>query len=223
MRCPSCAAETPDGSRFCGICGYKLERVSPPPPILAGGQRSGVSGAGVSSSSSSSSSALALPVSRGAWWLRVLALLLVDAALFGAGVVLIVSYLDAREQASRARPAAGPAASMPAEPTRAQAADEATQQQISRAVKGLEPDIQRCYSQATQAAGQNRPPEGRLHIGLTFAADGRVTRAAAVVDDLASPSLTRCVEALFQGLRLPERPGGAPVETTWPLRFQAPG
>jgi hypothetical protein len=157
--------------------------------------------------------------------MRVLALLVVDATLIGMGVALILSYLDAREHASNAARPTASAAAAPAESLRVHddaAADERIRQQVSEAVDRLRPDIQRCYAEASQAAGPGALPEGRLDVGLTIAADGRLTRAAAVVDDLGSQSLTRCVEALFQDLRFSERPGGESVETVWPLRFKAP-
>jgi hypothetical protein len=47
-----------------------------------------------------------LPVSRGARWARILAVLALNAVLAGAGIAMIVSYLHARERAQTAPPTA---------------------------------------------------------------------------------------------------------------------
>jgi TonB family protein len=51
-----------------------------------------------------------LPVSRGARWARIAAVLVLDAVLVGAGVAMIASYLDARERARKPQPTVEPSA-----------------------------------------------------------------------------------------------------------------
>lgn len=106
MRCPHCAGEILDGSRFCGICGRKLASATIPAASAAGAAAGGQpapSGAVRSASpgkpraelipvSESVVAPLELPISRGARWARILAVLALDVALAGAGVAMIVSF-----------------------------------------------------------------------------------------------------------------------------------
>ena len=116
MRCPHCAGEIPAGSRFCGICGRNIT-VSPgampgaSAPAVTDPRRWGAAG-GVSVESEDaglSMSLFELPVSRRARRLKVALVLGLDAILAAAGVIMILSYLEAREA-----PAAVPAAGEPA-------------------------------------------------------------------------------------------------------------
>ena len=110
MRCPHCAGEILDGSRFCGICGRRLASATIPavtpaggPALTAGDGRPEPSGAVRSATpgkpraelipvSESVVAPIELPVSRGARWARILAVLALDVALAGAGVAMIVSF-----------------------------------------------------------------------------------------------------------------------------------
>src|SRR5687768_11082929 len=115
MRCPHCAGEIPDGSRFCGICGRAIEydevggvladpaEDAPPPPSRAFG--AGMAGR--------SMSLFDLPASPAARLTRIIAVVALDLVLVGAGIAMIVSYLNARERgrgAPRQVEAEGPAA-----------------------------------------------------------------------------------------------------------------
>ena len=100
MRCPHCAGEIPDGSRFCGICGRAIEydevggvvsdlvEDAPPPP--ARGFGAGMAG--------KSMSLFDLPPTPAARLTRVIAVVALDLVLVGAGVAMIVSYLNARDR-----------------------------------------------------------------------------------------------------------------------------
>jgi hypothetical protein len=125
MRCPHCAGEILDGSRFCGICGRRLAAATIPADPAAAGPAAG-SGRPVAGANSSAARAagggelepsgqvraaapgkpraelipvsesvvapIELPVSRGARWARILAVLALDVALAGGGVAMIVSF-----------------------------------------------------------------------------------------------------------------------------------
>ena len=98
MRCPNCAGEVPAGSRFCGICGRNV--TAAPEPVAqvlgsasGGGQWPAVAARG---DAQSAMSLFELPASRGARTAKLALVLVLDAILAGAGIVMIVSYLDAR-------------------------------------------------------------------------------------------------------------------------------
>ena len=101
MRCPHCAGEILDGSRFCGICGRQCAAPAAPltlPPdgrVSAGDIARGSQGSG----GLSSLSLFELPVSRGARVIRILAVLALDAALVVAGIAMMVSYMNDRDRA----------------------------------------------------------------------------------------------------------------------------
>jgi hypothetical protein len=114
MRCPHCAGEILDGSRFCGICGRRLAATTIPAGSAAAGSAAGADSAAARAApepsgavratstgkpraelipvSESVVAPLELPVSRGARWARILAVLVLDVALAGAGVAMIVSF-----------------------------------------------------------------------------------------------------------------------------------
>lgn len=89
MRCPHCASEILDDSRFCGICGR----------AIAAARRQHASDQGMVAPASGevrrgagSASALELPVSRGARRGRILAVLALDVIMAGVGLSLILSH-----------------------------------------------------------------------------------------------------------------------------------
>ena len=102
MRCPHCAGEILDGSRFCGICGRRLASATIPAVTAAGGQaepsgpvRSAAPGkprAELIPVSEAGVAPIELPISRGARWARIVAVLALDVALAGAGVAMIASF-----------------------------------------------------------------------------------------------------------------------------------
>lgn len=123
MRCPHCAGEIPDLSRFCGICGRYID----PGGVHSRGQSAGTTAGngraavasatgelrggaaakaapGAGAPTGSSLSLFELPVSRGARIARIVLILALDAILVGAGVAMIVSYLNARDRARGATP-----------------------------------------------------------------------------------------------------------------------
>jgi hypothetical protein len=110
MRCPHCAGEILDGSRFCGICGRRLASATIPavagaggpaatassPAATAGSPAATAAGGGggqpepsgpVRSASPGKPRAELIPVSE-----RILAVLALDVALAGAGVAMILSF-----------------------------------------------------------------------------------------------------------------------------------
>ena len=113
MRCPHCAGEIPAGSRFCGICGRNIT-VSPGgatgagAPAVTDPRRWGAGGVSAEAEDADLSMSLfELPVSRRARRLKVALVLALDAILAAAGIIMILSYLEARE-APAAAPAVAP-------------------------------------------------------------------------------------------------------------------
>jgi hypothetical protein len=116
MRCPHCAGEIPDGSRFCGICGRAIEydevggvisdpvEDAPAPPSRGFG--AGMAG--------KSMSLFDLPPTPAARLTRIIAVVALDLVLIGAGVAMIVSYLNTRNRATAA-PRKAEAGAPPAE------------------------------------------------------------------------------------------------------------
>ena len=112
MRCPHCAGEIPAGSRFCGICGRNIT-ISPGGEFTGGDAAPAVQavpwpagGAPVAAGEALGSMSLfELPVSRGARTVKLALVLLLDAILAGAGVVMIWTYLAARRQSPPPPPA----------------------------------------------------------------------------------------------------------------------
>jgi hypothetical protein len=100
MRCPHCDGEILDGSRFCGICGSRLASRTIPAVAPISGQPapSGPARAAptsrvvVTAVAEAGMAPIELPISRGARWARILALLALDVVLAGAGVAMIVSF-----------------------------------------------------------------------------------------------------------------------------------
>lgn len=114
MRCPHCAGDIPAGSRFCGICGRNIT-------ISPGGELSGGDAGGALQAAAwpalgapgvgdalGSMSLFELPVSRGARTVKLALVLLLDAVLAGAGIVMIWTYLAARHESPPAPPAPRP-------------------------------------------------------------------------------------------------------------------
>lgn len=118
MRCPHCAGEILDGSRFCGICGRRLAAATIPAGAVVAGQAGPVAGAPPARSRrelvpvpEAGMAPIELPISRGARWARIAAVLALDVALAGAGVAMILSFARDCEGLRSAGPAtAAPAA-----------------------------------------------------------------------------------------------------------------
>lgn len=91
MRCPHCRGEIPTASRFCGVCGGN---VTIPPTRDAHGAHS------ATDLGDTSASLFDLPVSNGAKLARVLMIVVLNLALVGGGVALIIEYLHKRAQAT---------------------------------------------------------------------------------------------------------------------------
>lgn len=110
MRCPNCAGEVPAGSRFCGICGRNVTAAPEPVAQVLGSASGGGQwpAAAARAEAQPAMSLFELPVSRGARAAKMALVLVLDAILAGAGIVMILSYLDARE-ATPAKRAPGPA------------------------------------------------------------------------------------------------------------------
>lgn len=177
--------------------------------------------ASASSPNAQAQSSLQIPISRGARFARIGALLALDAVLIALGIVFLLGYLDARDAAatdvSSAKPGAAPA-SIEDETGQRRSVESA----VSALVDGHRGDIQRCYGAATTGRSDDSPLEGRLDIDLTIDARGAITAAAAKVNDTGSKDLAACVSELFKKWSLPGPPDRAPVHITWPLRFKAP-
>ena len=98
MRCSHCAGEILDGSRFCGICGRRLASATIPAAAAVSGQPAPAGDAAPESPrvtltpvAEPGKAPLELPISRGARWARIVAVLALDVALAGAGAAMIVS------------------------------------------------------------------------------------------------------------------------------------
>jgi hypothetical protein len=108
MRCPHCAGEIPAGSRFCGICGRSIAlaadglQAPEDPGRWAGSHPGGAPG----ESHVDSVSLFELPPSRAGRRAKLALLLVLDAVLAGAGIVMLLSYLESRRDARRAPAAA---------------------------------------------------------------------------------------------------------------------
>ena len=102
MRCPNCAGEIPAGSRFCGICGRNIT-VAPLAEALGDASAGGrwPAAAARPDPAQPAMSLFELPVSRGARTAKLALVLVLDAILAGAGIVMILSYLDARRGSER--------------------------------------------------------------------------------------------------------------------------
>ncbi len=99
MHCPHCSAELHEQSAFCGVCGKPLPADAAAAPRRAGVIEAAITGA---------SSVFELPVNPQARLLRVLLVLVFDAALAAGGVWMIVSYLHARDaRGAASAPASG--------------------------------------------------------------------------------------------------------------------
>jgi hypothetical protein len=98
MRCPHCAGEIPAGSRFCGICGRGIAQ---PGDVHAPAQPGwGAGHPARAQSAVDSVSLFELPSSRSGRRAKLALILVLDAILAGAGVVMLLAYLEAR-RASR--------------------------------------------------------------------------------------------------------------------------
>ncbi|HTM20698.1 MAG TPA: AgmX/PglI C-terminal domain-containing protein [Kofleriaceae bacterium] len=99
MRCPHCAGEIPDGSRFCGICGRAIEYDEVGGLVLPGNEEPGPPAAFGGGAAGRSMSLFDLPPRSGGRVGRVIAVVALDLVLAGAGAAMIVSYLNARARA----------------------------------------------------------------------------------------------------------------------------
>jgi hypothetical protein len=109
MRCPHCAGEIPAGSRFCGICGRGIT------PAVGGGGRAAAEARPSSPSQVSpveSVSLFELPDSRAGRRARMALVLVLDAILAGAGLVMMLAYFESRSEGREPAPAAS-GASLP--------------------------------------------------------------------------------------------------------------
>jgi hypothetical protein len=169
MRCPHCAGEILDGSRFCGICGRQCAAPAAPMTLPPDGSAKApaAASANVGRSGMSSMSLFELPVSRGARMVRVFAVLALDAVLVVAGIAMIVSYMNDRDRA--ASPASAPDAGVAevrveaATPTlvKADSDDSATK----RAADGARPTKKRTSSKPRTSGGSTSG--GRTSGGST--------------------------------------------------------
>ncbi|HEU5058746.1 MAG TPA: hypothetical protein VFU21_19570 [Kofleriaceae bacterium] len=98
MRCPNCAGEVPAGSRFCGICGRNVTAAPEAVAHVLGSASGGGQwhAAAARAEAQPAMSLFELPVSRRARAAKLALVLVLDAILAGAGIVMILSYLDAR-------------------------------------------------------------------------------------------------------------------------------
>ncbi|HKE19005.1 MAG TPA: zinc ribbon domain-containing protein [Kofleriaceae bacterium] len=108
MRCPHCAGEIPAGSRFCGICGRSIAASRRTPPGAQPGWGADDARHAAASEEVDSVSLFELPASRAGRRAKLALILVLDAILAGAGVVMIVSYADSRRESRRAASPASP-------------------------------------------------------------------------------------------------------------------
>ena len=98
MRCPNCAGEVPAGSRFCGICGRNVTAAAEAPLAHAmGDAAAGGHWPAAAPDAKPAMSLFELPAARRPRAVKMALVLVLDAILAGAGVVMILSYLDARK------------------------------------------------------------------------------------------------------------------------------
>lgn len=100
MRCPNCAGEVPAGSRFCGICGRNVTTAPAPPLAHAIGDASAGGrwpAAPAAPEARAAMSLFELPAARRPRAAKLALVLALDAILAAAGIVMILSYLDARK------------------------------------------------------------------------------------------------------------------------------
>jgi hypothetical protein len=97
MRCPNCAGEVPAGSRFCGICGRNVTAAAEAPLAHAIGDGGRWPAAPAQPDAQAAMSLFELPAARRPRVAKMALVLVLDAILAGAGIVMILSYLDARK------------------------------------------------------------------------------------------------------------------------------
>ncbi len=166
MRCPHCAGQIPDKSRFCGICGRQI-----PAGVV---DRRDVDKRGVSSGtlgrapgSFGSMSLFELPVSRGARIARVVSILALDAVLVGTGLAMILSYVNARDQRRAAPQVVDAGAStarvevLPPTPVRPPATRKPVTSRDERRAPRSPRSVAQPSSKKTPAGGHAHPKAGR--------------------------------------------------------------
>lgn len=250
MRCPNCAGEVPAGSRFCGICGRNVT-VAPEPLAQVVGSASGGGQwpAAARREAQAAMSLFELPASRGARTAKLALVLVLDAILAGAGIVMILSYLDARRAdpapARKPDPAVvkvgAPKVVVPAAPA---APPEAKEKKPKEAAETRQPkaapiggvvadvsgemrqlvarhagDLERCYQREAKVYGPQDPLEGRIDVHVTVMPDGTARDVRAGENTTGSAELADCTVAVFRTFGLPSG-GAAPVELVWPLQFR---
>jgi len=194
MRCPNCAGEIPAGSRFCGICGRNIT-VAPAPvaqvlgDASAGGQWQAETVAR-RPDEEPAMSLFELPVSRGARTAKMALVLVLDAILAGAGIIMILSYLDARrapEPVKRPSPARGsvqvgaPKAVVPTAPAAQKNAQPETKKPEA-ARRGEQPKRQPAAAPLARPTA-TRPPPPAPGTPDSLGADEPVAEAAAGESD----------------------------------------
>lgn len=100
MRCPHCAGEVLDGSRFCGICGREIAIA----PVRPAQHPASARAPAPRGTTGGRQSAIELPVSPGTRWARILAILTLDVVLAGVGLIMILSHVRGCK-AARSTPA----------------------------------------------------------------------------------------------------------------------
>lgn len=212
------------GARFCGLCGRTLVA-----GVGAGGA------ATLSRPEPAAMSLFELPLARRPRTRRLVLVLALDAMLAGAGVFLLLAYLNARG-APAAAPiaAAGPltAADVDIAPARALADDAAADgglvdrgaliAALGSVASARKDELERCYARATGARAATPALAGAIDLRLAIERDGGLARVSAARNETGSAALAACVVAVVSGWTVPPVGAGG-GELGWRLTFRPKG
>lgn len=89
---------------------------------------------------------------------------------------------------------------------------------VREVLTGAADPVRRCYERAVVRDPRAR---GEVEVRARVEEDGRVSETAGSTEEPSMREVTRCIEAVFMGLRF-ARPTGGPASVVVPYRF-APG
>ncbi len=195
MRCPNCAGEVPAGSRFCGICGRNVTAAAEAPLAHAlGDAAAGGRWPVAAPEAKPAMSLFELPAARRPRAAKMALVLVLDAILAGAGIVMILSYLDARKPppAKPAPPAKKVTAVEVGAPEAVAASDAPTEAQPQkREQKQATGDRRRATGDGRQATGDSTAAAVPV---VTPVAEAAAPEEAAEDVDAVSARLTEMVQ-----------------------------
>jgi len=207
MRCAHCAAEIPESSHYCGICGHSAEAVSGRPERVAANRESF---AGTSLFSGDGAG----------WNARVVLVLLLDAILISAGAFMIMSYASAPSAEEEEGEAFRLEETSPS-PLGGGTTDADVVRWVEEQVEKEKVGLAECYARAAQLASPESPLAGRMDVRFTVTPMGTTDEVHAVRNTTGSKELERCVTGIVRAFQLPSGPL-RPVEFAWPFLFRVP-